>query len=97
MSRSRLLFFAILGGFAVMTDGQDTDSAKYKSTNGLMDVLVGNREGTKVPDISIFTIGYGKDADGSVLSIIARRGGGKYSVGTTDDIQAVFRDIATFF
>lgn len=86
-----------INAVVVMTDGQDTDSAKYKSANGLMDVLIGNREGAKAPDISIFTIGYGKDADSSVLSTIARRGGGKYSVGTTDDIQAVFRDIATFF
>jgi Ca-activated chloride channel family protein len=67
-----------INAIVVMTDGQDTDSSKYRNANSLMDALVGNREGTKAPDISVFTIGYGKDADAGVLGTIAKRGGGKY-------------------
>jgi Ca-activated chloride channel homolog len=86
-----------INAIVVMTDGQDTDSSRYRNANSLMDAITGNREGTKAPDVSVFTIGYGRDADGGVLSTIAKRGGGKFASGNTDDIQAVFRDIATFF
>jgi hypothetical protein len=62
-----------------------------------MDGIAGIKEGSQAPQISLFSIGYGSDADAKVLGTIAQRGGGKYSSGNTTDIQAVFRDIATFF
>jgi Ca-activated chloride channel family protein len=86
-----------INALVVMTDGQDTDSTRYKSAAALMDGIAGIKEGSQAPQISLFSIGYGSDADAKVLGTIAQRGGGKYSSGNTTDIQAVFRDIATFF
>ncbi len=86
-----------INAVVLMTDGQDTDSTKYTSPNGLMDAIGRAKEGETTPEVAIFTIGYGKDADESVLGTIAKRGGGKYSQGSTSDITAVFRDISTFF
>ncbi len=86
-----------INALVVMTDGQDTDSTKFKDATALMDSLTKTREGTTSTDITLFTIGYGNDADSKVLNTIAQRGGGKYSSGTTSDITAVFRDIALFF
>lgn len=86
-----------INAVVLMTDGQDTDSTRYTSPNALMDAIGRTREGTVTPDVTIFTIGYGKDADESVLGTIAKRGGGKYSKGSTSDIRDVFRDISTFF
>lgn len=86
-----------INAVVVMTDGQDTDSQKYKTAGALMDKLAGTKEGARGSEVNIFTIGYGRGADANVLGIIAKRGNGKYASGQTDDIQAVFRDIATFF
>lgn len=86
-----------INAVVVMTDGQDTDSTRFKDANALMDSIATNKEGASSSQVTLFTIGYGSDADTKVLGTIAQRGGGKYSSGNTDDIQAVFRDIATFF
>ncbi len=86
-----------INAVVLMTDGQDTDSTQYTSPNALMDSIGRTKEGVDTPDVTVFTIGYGKDADESVLGTIAKRGGGKYSKGGTSDITAVFRDISTFF
>jgi Ca-activated chloride channel family protein len=85
-----------INAVVVMTDGQDTNSTRYKLPSMLMDAIVGNPE-TPTADVSIFTIGYGSDADESVLKDIATRGRGAYFKGTVENIAQVYRDMSTFF
>ncbi len=76
----------------VLTDGQDTDSAMNLET--LIRHVQSHGEHQA---IRVFTIGYGHDADESVLKKIADVTGAKYYKGTPQNIKEVFRDIATFF
>jgi len=76
----------------VLTDGQDTDSTLS------LDTLVQHiRSRGDHQAIRVFTIGYGNDADETVLKKIADVTGAKYYKGTPQNIKEVFRDIATFF
>lgn len=77
----------------VLSDGADTTS-KTKLADLLGRLDPGPEGGS---GIRVFTIGYGKDAKGDVLKKIAEITQGKFYAGTTNDIRAVFRDIATFF
>ncbi len=47
--------------------------------------------------LRVFTIAYGKSADGGVLKRISETTQAKAYTGGTGDIRLVFRDIATFF
>ncbi|MBX3083814.1 MAG: substrate-binding domain-containing protein [Anaerolineae bacterium] len=85
-----------INAVVVMTDGQDTNSERYRQASGLMDALTGNPESSD-SDVSIFTIGYGSDADENVLKTIADRGRGAYFKGTVENIAQVYRDMSTFF
>ncbi len=85
-----------INAVVVMTDGQDTNSTFYSSTSQLMSDI--GRTNEKAADITIYTIGYGKDADESALAPIAKGAGGEYrKAPTSQDIQTVYRDISTFF
>lgn len=85
-----------INAVVVMTDGQDTNSTRYKLPSQLIDAILGNPE-TPTADVSIFTIGYGSDADEGVLKDIATRGRGAYFKGTVENIAQVYRDMSTFF
>ena len=79
-----------------MTDGNDTNSQTYKSVSSVMADI--GRTSEQKTDVSIFTIGYGKDADVGVLGTIAQGAGGDYrKAASSSDIQAVYRDLSTFF
>ncbi len=81
-----------ISAVVVLTDGQDTESQVH------LDQLVQRVkfDGEKQA-IRVFTIGYGNDADESVLKRIADVSKAKYYKGTPQNIREVFRDIATFF
>lgn len=80
-----------INAVVVLTDGQDTASAL------MLDGLLSRLEPPTTSAIRVFTIGYGKGANQDVLKKIAEKTGAKFYEGTTDNIRAVFRDIATFF
>jgi Ca-activated chloride channel homolog len=85
-----------INALVVMTDGKDTSSKQYANPDSLLSALKGTSEGVG-PEVSIFTIGYGKDADESILKQIADNSRGAYRKGTTADILQVYREISTFF
>jgi Ca-activated chloride channel family protein len=87
---------AKINALVVMTDGQDTNSTRYKLADQLMDALTGNPEAPS-SEVALFTIGYGSDADEAVLKEIATRGRGAYFRGTVENIAQVYRDMSTFF
>jgi Ca-activated chloride channel family protein len=80
-----------INAIVVLTDGQDTSSRKYK----LGDLLaaLGKAKGA----VTIYTIGYGGDADKSVLTQIADAGNGSYFAGDPTTIDQVYLEIASQF
>ena len=81
-----------ISAIVVLSDGQDTNSATSLQT--LLDQIKATPERETV---RIFVIGYGKDADASVLKKISDATQGKYYEGQSGNIREVFRDISTFF
>jgi Ca-activated chloride channel homolog len=77
----------------VLSDGSDTTSSTTLDQL-LSEIDPGPESGGA---IRVFTIAYGKDAAGDVLKRISETTLAKAYKGTTGDIRAVFRDIATFF
>jgi Ca-activated chloride channel family protein len=74
----------------VMTDGVDNGSKR--TLDDLVQELGGEgRAGT------VFTIGYGPDANPDTLSAIAKAGGGTFAKGDVDSIIQVYRDLASLF
>jgi Ca-activated chloride channel family protein len=85
-----------INAVVLMTDGNDTASQKYKSVTALMKDIGRSSESTG--DVSIFTIGYGSDADGNVLGTVANGAGGEYQKAVSSQaITTIYRDISTFF
>lgn len=81
-----------LHGVVVLSDGQDTSSRR-----GLSDVL-GRMPASEVPDgTRLFTIGYGKDADVTVLTRFAHASNARYLAGNSDTIEKVYHEIASYF
>ncbi|MEO5916842.1 MAG: substrate-binding and VWA domain-containing protein [Luteolibacter sp.] len=81
-----------ISALVVLTDGADTNS-KAKLDQVLRE-LEADQEGG---GIRVFTIGYGKDAQAEVLEKIANTTRAKFYRGTTENIEAVFKEISTFF
>jgi Ca-activated chloride channel family protein len=77
----------------VLSDGADTTSATALETL-LQRIDPGPESGGA---LRIFTIAYGKDAAGEILKRISETTQARSYAGSTGDIRAVFRDIATFF
>lgn len=81
-----------LYGVVLLSDGQDTSSRR-----ALSDVL-GRMPASEVPDgTRLFTVGYGKDADVNVLSRFAHASNARYLTGTSDTIEKVYHEIASYF
>jgi len=76
----------------VLTDGADTDS-KLKLDQLLSTIRFDNENRA----IRVFTIGYGVDAETSVLKKIAEATQAKFYEGKPENIREVFKDISTFF
>jgi Ca-activated chloride channel homolog len=80
-----------INAIVVLTDGQDTASRATK-LDGLL-ATIQNAKGS----VTIYTIGYGDDADGGVLEKIATAGNGSYFKGDPATINQVYLEIASQF
>jgi Ca-activated chloride channel family protein len=81
-----------ISAVVVLTDGEDTDSKMQ-----LPELLQRIRLDSEKRPIRVFTIGYGKDAQKSVLQAIADATQARFFSGTQKNIETVFKDISTFF
>jgi Ca-activated chloride channel family protein len=84
-----------INAVVVMTDGADDDSDL--SADEVVDLVSHGDE--SAPPVRIFTIAYSPDAEGAeaVLKRIAAGSGGQAYTGTTSNIDAVYRQISSFF
>lgn len=76
----------------VLTDGEDNES-RLKLEQLMEKIRFDSEQRT----VRIFTIGYGNEANGKILSGIANQAQGKYFQGTPENIRAIFKEISTFF
>ncbi len=76
----------------VMTDGKDENSTMT------LDVLENKlkTEGGETP-VKVFTIAYGDQASGEILTRVAEAAGGTSAKGSVETIVQVYRDMASFF
>ena len=81
-----------IAALVVLSDGADTESRATLET-----VLADAAGGVERSGVRIFAIAYGNGAETKVLKRIAEVSRGKAFSGDTKNIQAVFKDIATFF
>jgi Ca-activated chloride channel family protein len=84
-----------INAVVVLTDGEDTDS----SLNPDEVVQVVSNQDDSAPMVRIFTIAYSAGAEGAeeTLERIAAGSGGQAYTGSTEDIEAVYRSISSFF
>ena len=84
-----------INAVVVLTDGADDDSDL--SADEVVDLVSHGDE--SAPPVRIFTIAYSPDAGGAeaVLKRIAAGSGGRAYTGTTSNIDAVYRQISSFF
>jgi Ca-activated chloride channel family protein len=84
-----------INAIVVLTDGDDTDSSLAAS-----DVIeLVSKQSDAAPHVRVFTIAYSPDAAGAAeyLEDIAAGSGGQAYTGSTEDIEAVYRSISSFF
>ncbi len=84
-----------INAVVLLTDGEDTDSAK--SVDDV--VREAEAQGDSESRVRVFTIAYSPSAQGAEQSLerIATASGGKAYSGDTDDIELVYRSISSFF
>lgn len=80
-----------IAAIVVLSDGQDTSSQIQ------LEELLKQIPLSETTPILIFPIGYGEDADQTVLAKIANETKTKVYQGTIQDIEKVFLEISTFF
>jgi Ca-activated chloride channel homolog len=83
-----------INAVVVLTDGEDTNSAR-----GAEEVVQRlKQEGQAESNgVRVFTIAYGTQPNTKVLEQFAAASGGKPFVGNTEDIEQVYRSISSFF
>jgi Ca-activated chloride channel homolog len=84
-----------INAVVVLTDGEDTDSV-----SSVRDVVEAVRaQGDSDDQVRVFTIAYSAGALGAekALAQIAEASGGQAYEGDTEDIEAVYRSISSFF
>ena len=74
----------------VLSDGMDTRSYRYGFNTDLVNLATGN-------DTTVFTIGYGGDADENVLSTLALQGNGNFYLGDEASIEAIYDEMSAAF
>lgn len=83
-----------VNAIVVLTDGEDTNSTRFRDATQLMDRFGMSAESST--DISIFTIGYDLDETGlRPLRTIAERGRGAFYEGKVDNIRQVYLELST--
>jgi len=83
-----------INAVVVLTDGEDNQSHMNEQT--LVAQLRRSSE-SDVGTVRIFTIAYGSDANKDALTAIADASGGKEYSGEPDEIDAVYKQISSFF
>jgi Ca-activated chloride channel homolog len=83
-----------INAVVVLTDGEDNQS--HMSEQTLVAELRRSSE-SDVGTVRIFTIAYGSDANKDALTAIADASGGKEYSGEPDEIDAVYKQISSFF
>jgi len=81
-----------ISAVVVLTDGEDNHS--HLTLAQLLSLM--HSEGGSQP-VRVFTIGYGSDANTTILEQIADVTQARFYQGTPANIRTVFRDISTFF
>jgi Ca-activated chloride channel family protein len=84
-----------INAIVVLTDGDDTDSSLAASD--LIELV--STQDDSAPHVRVFTIAYSADAAGAAQTLedIAVGSGGQAYTGSTEDIEAVYRSISSFF
>ena len=84
-----------INAVVVLTDGEDTDSAA--SAEDAVDAV--RAQGDSDDQVRVFTIAYSAGAAGAAeaLAAISEASGGQAYEGDTEDIEAVYRSISSFF
>ena len=81
----------------LLTDGKNEDE-RNNDLNGLLNRLRSSNEGQSTRPVRIFTIGYGKDADLSVLRRIAEAtNAAAYDASDPTSINQVFTAVISNF
>ncbi len=80
-----------IAAIVVLSDGQDT-SSQLKLEELLKQIQL-----TESSSILVFPVGYGEDADKTVLENFAKATKTKVYQGSVQDIEKIFLDISTFF
>jgi Ca-activated chloride channel family protein len=74
----------------VLSDGMDTNSSRYSFDTYLVEVATAN-------NTTIFTIAYGGDAAGEVLTELAVQGNGNFYLGDEANIQTIYDEMSAAF
>src|SRR5919197_1514030 len=84
----------LINAVVVLTDGEDTISSHSAD-----DVVARLRQEntSEGGGVRVFTIAYGQDANQDQLARFAEASGGKAFVGSTENIESVYRSISSFF
>jgi Ca-activated chloride channel family protein len=84
----------LINAVVLLTDGEDTISS-----NSADDVVARLRQENQSEGggVRVFTIAYGQDANRDELQRFAEASGGKAFVGSTENIESVYRSISSFF
>jgi Ca-activated chloride channel family protein len=81
---------AMTNAMVVLSDGMDTRSYRYEFNDSLVETATNH-------DTTVFTIGYGGDADEDVLSTLAVQGNGNFYLGDEASIQAIYDEMSAAF
>jgi Ca-activated chloride channel family protein len=84
-----------INAVVVLTDGEDTDSGA--SADDVVEAV--RAQGDSDDQVRVFTIAYSAGAVGAAeaLQKISEASGGQAYQGDTEDIEAVYRSISSFF
>jgi Ca-activated chloride channel family protein len=74
----------------VLSDGMDTNSSRFGFNQALFDAAAAN-------DTTVFTIGYGRDADKKLLSELALEANGNFYLGDEASIAAIYEEMSAAF
>jgi Ca-activated chloride channel family protein len=81
----------------LLTDGEDTASGQWREPQNAVRELSKQGQRESSGQVRLFTIAYGSEPNEKVLEAFARATGGKAFKAGTDDIEAVYRSISSFF
>lgn len=74
----------------VLTDGNDTESFRYRFNNQLIDQVTAN-------NTTVFTVAYGRDADEGLLEELAFAANGKAYLGDEASIASIYEEMSLAF